>query len=165
VKKLRDAASTQTPKVAYHVVHKEKGGILHASSISDLPRKQDQAKYQRRGHTNSTNSEHIDSLAILLEQCKRQQINRNQLQFIRQVTGAPELRCMLGFDWQLHDLTTFCNDPEEFTIFEADPTFNLGKFNVTVTTYRNLKVLGRASGNHLTMIGPILISQTKSFDA
>ena len=103
--------------------------------------------------------------AILLEECKRQQINRNELPFIREVTGAPELWCILGFDWQLHDLATFCNEPEEFTVFGADPTFNLGKFNVTVTTYRNLKVLDRASGNHPTMIGPMLISQTKSFDA
>ena len=75
VKKLRDAASSRTPTVAYHVVHKEKGGLLHASSISDLPRNRDQAKYARRGNTSSTNFEDIDSLAILLEQCKRQQIN------------------------------------------------------------------------------------------
>lgn len=165
VEKLRSAASVQTPKVAYHTVHKEKGGILYASSISDLPRNRDQAKYARRGHTKSTNFEHIDSLAILLEQCKRQQINRDELPFIREVTGAPELRCILGFDWQLHDLATFCIDPEGFSIFGADPTFNLGRFNVTVTSYRNLKVLDRASGNHPTMIGPMLISQTKSFDA
>jgi hypothetical protein len=62
-------------------------------------------------------------------------------------------------------LASFSNYPEEFTIFGAEPTFNLGKFNVTVTTYCNLKVLDRASGNHPTMIGPMLISQTKSFDA
>ena len=165
INKLRDASTTHTPKAAYHVVHKEKGGILNASAMSDLPRNRDQAKYARRGHTTTTNFEHIDSLAILLEQCKRQQINRDELPFVREVTGAPELRCILGLDWQLQDLATFCNDPEEFTIFGADPTFNLGRFNVTVTSYRNLKVLDRTTGNHPTMIGPMLISQTKSFDA
>jgi hypothetical protein len=116
-----------------------------------------QAKYTRRGHTISTNFEHIDSLAILLEQCKRQQINRDELPFIREETGAPELRCILDFDWQLHDIATFCIDPQEFSIFGADPTFNLGRFNVTLTSYRNLKVLNRASGNHPTMIGPVRI--------
>ena len=29
VEKICDAASSQTPKVAYHTVHKEKGEILH----------------------------------------------------------------------------------------------------------------------------------------
>ena len=57
--------------------------------MSDLPRNRDQAKYARRGHTTTTNFEHIDSLAILLEQCKGQQINRDELPFVREVTGAP----------------------------------------------------------------------------
>ena len=51
------------------------------------------------------------------------------------------------------------------SVVGADPTFNLGRFNVTVTSYQNLKVVDRFSGNHPTMIGPLLISQTKSFDA
>ncbi len=69
------------------------------------------------------------------------------------------MRCILGFDWRLHDLATFCNEPEEFPVFGADPMFNLGKFNETATMYRNLKVLDRTSGNHPTMIGPMLISK------
>ena len=71
----------------------------------------------------------------------------------------------MGFDWQLQDLVTFCTDPEEFSVLGADPTFNLGRFDVTVTSYCNLKVVDRVSGHHPTMIGPILISQTKTFDA
>ena len=163
MKKLRNEASVNTPKVAYHNVHREKGSILNASSMSDLPRNRAQAKYARRGHTSSANN--TDSLVMLLEQCKRQQINREEVPFIREVTGAPELRCILGFDWQLEDLSTFCTDPSEFSILGADPTFNLGRFNVTVTSYRNLKVVDRISGHHPTMIGPMLISQTKIFDA
>ena len=162
VKKLKNEATVNTPKVAYHNVHREKGGILNASSLSDLPRNRAQAKYARRGQTKSANN--TDSLVILLEQCKRQQINREEIPFIREVTGAPELRCILGFDRQLGDLATFCSDPAEFSILGADPTFNLGRFDVTVTSYRNLKVVDRSSGRHPIMIGPMLISQTKTFD-
>lgn len=115
-------------------------------------------------NTQQSMTTNIDSLIVLLEQCKRQQINRDEQQFIREVTGAPELRCVLAFDWQLRDLATFCTDPHGMFVVGADPTFNLGRFNVTVSSYQNLKVVDRVNGNHPMMMGP-LISQTKSFDA
>ena len=64
---------------------------------------------------------------------------------------------MLSFDWQLEDLAIFCTEPEDMSVFGADPTFNLGIFNVTVTSYRNLKIADAVSGHHLAMIGPMLI--------
>ena len=154
VKKLQHESASKPPKAAYHTVHEEKGGIMNAVSMSDLPRNRAQAKYNRREHTKVRNFDKTDSLAVLLEQCKRQQINRNEQAFIREVTGAPELRCVLGFDWQL-----------DMSVLGADPTFNLGRFNVTVTSYRKLKVVDAVNGHHLAMIGPMLISQTKSLDA
>jgi hypothetical protein len=165
VEKLRNEATSKFPKDAYHKVHKDQGGILNASSISDLPRNVGQAKYLQRGSTKPKNFDNIDSLLILLEQCKRQQLHRDEQSFIREVTGAPEFRCILGFDWQLQDISTFCTDPAQIPVFGADPTFNLGRFNVTVTTFHNLKVVDRATGKHPTMIGPLLLSQTKSFDS
>ena len=50
-----------------------------------------------------------------------------------------------------------------FGILGADPTFNLGKFNVTVTTYTNLLVLDRKT--HPVMIGPLFTHQAKTYDA
>ena len=38
MKDLKRKAKTQTPKEAYHAVHKEHGGVLSAYSLSDLPR-------------------------------------------------------------------------------------------------------------------------------
>ena len=54
---------------------------------------------------------------------------------------------------------------ESFSVLGVDPTFNLGRFNVTVTTFRNLKVTDKVAGHHPIMIGPLLLSQTKTFDA
>ena len=138
---------------------------MNANAISDLPRNRAQAKYARRKHTQQSMATNVDSLIVLLEQCKRQQINRHEQPFIREVTGAPELRCVLAFDWQLHDLTTFGTDLHGISAFGADPTFNLGRFNVTVTSYQNLKVVDRVNGDLPTITGLLLISQTKSFDA
>lgn len=155
IKKLQ---SRRTTKIA-----KEKGGVRNASSASDLPRNKDQAKYARR-IVQTPRHENIDSLIILLVQCKRQQL-RDEEPFIREVTGAPEMKCVLGYDWQITNLITFCSDPNSFTILGVDPTFNLGRFNVTVTTFKNLKVVDRKTGNNPIMIGPLLLSQTKAFDA
>ncbi len=75
------------------------------------------------------------------------------------------MHCVLGFDWQLEDLATFCTEPADMSVLGTDPTFNLSRFNVTVTSYRNLKVVDAVNGHHPAMIGSMLISQTKSFDA
>jgi len=76
MKDLKRKAKMQTPEEAYHAVHKEHGGVLGAYSLSDLPRNRAHAKYLRRGHSVPKNFDKIDSLVILLEQCKRQQLVR-----------------------------------------------------------------------------------------
>ena len=42
---------------------------------------------------------------------------------------------MLAFYWSLDDLDRFFTRQNESTILTIDPTFNLGDFYVTVTTY------------------------------
>ena len=56
-------------------------------------------------------------------------------------------------------------NPNNFGILGADPTFNLGKFNVTVTTYTNLLVVARKTRKHPVMIGPLFMHQVKTYDA
>jgi len=161
--RVREVAETAGPKEAFHKVNEENGGLLNAGSAGDLPRNCDQARYYRSTTTSGKqSSKTIDSLAIIIEECKRQQMSIGEEPFIRDVTGAPEFRCVLGFDWQLKEIVQFCTNPNHFSIYTADPTFNLGSFNLTVTTYRHLKVVTRRDGHHPIMIGPLLISQLKT---
>ena len=115
---LRTESTDKTPKAAYHEVQRDVGGIMGASSISDLPRNRAQAKYRRRDYTDKRSFSQTDSLIILLEQCKRQQMERNVEPFIREVTGAPELRCILAYDWQLQDLATSAQSLLHFLCLE-----------------------------------------------
>ena len=57
--------------------------------------------------------------------------------------GAPDAMCVLASNRQLQDVVKFCCDSQLFSIFGVDPTFNLGEFSVTVTTYRHLQLLDR----------------------
>ena len=65
----------------------------------------------------------------------------------------------------IYEIVNVCTDPRENAIFGVDPTFNLGPFNVTVTTCSNLKVTDRASNAHQTIVGPLMLSQKKAFDS
>lgn len=56
--------------------------------------------------------------------------------FIRSVA---EPMCVLSTDQQLYDLERFCTQSPS-SVLSIDPTFNLGKFYVTPTTFRNLLV-------------------------
>ena len=102
---------------------------------------------------------------ILLEQYKRQQLANPKTAFVREVSCVPELRCVLCYDDQLADIVRFCTIPSSFGILGADPTFNLGKFNVTVTTYTNLLLVDRKTRRHPVMIGPLFMHQAKTYDA
>ena len=78
------------------------------------------------------------------------------------VTGAPEPMTVLAYDWSLEDIQRFCTQ-QQCTVLSVDPTFNLGDFDVTVTTYRHL-LLKNASGHHPVMIGPVFVHQRKRFE-
>ena len=71
---------------------------------------------------------------------------------------------VLAFDYTLDDLVRFCTG-EKHCILGVDPTFNLGKFNVTVTTYQHLLLQhkGDLSGKSPTLLGPVFIHICKDF--
>lgn len=66
-------------------------------------------------------------------------------------------------DRQLDDLIRFCTNDTSFGIVTIDPTFSLGDFEVTVTTYQQLILWSRRTLNHPVFIGPVMIHYRKSF--
>lgn len=161
VEALKEVSVTKKPKQAFHQVDEERGGILKAKAESDLPRNREQAQNQRRRLLKA--DKEIDSVLLVLMNSKRQQLGNRESAFIREVTG-PDLRTVLGFDWQLRDMVRFCTNPAKFAVFGVDPTFNLGKFHLTVTTYENLMLKDRKTGKSPLMLGPMLLHQRKTFD-
>ena len=65
-------------------------------------------------------------------------------------------------DRQLNDLKRFCCNPVEFRPFTVDPTFDIGKFNVTPITYQHLVLENRRDGKHPSLIGPVLLHERKT---
>ena len=85
--------------------------------------------------------------------------------FVRMVCNTPEPMTVLAFDWSLADLERFCTNPQHHVILSVDPTFNLGSFHVTVTTYQHpmLEYRHQRRGRHPVMFGPMFVHQHKTF--
>jgi len=57
----------------------------------------------------------------------------------------------------------FCAEPHQnFTILSVDPTFNLGSFHITVTTYRH-PMLKTRQGSNPVMLEVLFTHQCKTF--
>ena len=132
-----------SPKDAIDKVYNDKGGIINAQSVGDLPRNRTQAYNIKRkqlqqkmmGSSGSSLHETRDMLYVVMEQCKcAEKTNK----FVQDVTCAPEPMAVLSNEQQISDLERFCCNPFKFCILGIDPTFNLGEFSTTVTVYKHL---------------------------
>ena len=145
-----------TPKGLVAKITEEEGGMVNCRSSSSLPRNRHQvsaAWYQSSSKTNS------DLLHAVMEMCmKSKQEGEN---FVQCVQASPEPLCVLALEQQLLDLERFCTCEDEFAILGFDPTFNCGKFSVTVTAYKNLLLQSSKDGNVPTFLGPMLVHQRK----
>ena len=74
---------------------------------------------------------------------------------------------LIAFDYTQNDLVRFCTSADNFSILGVDPTFNLGDFDVTVTTYRHLLLQPRETSGSKppAMLGPMFIHVHKDFTA
>ena len=104
-----------------------------------------------------------DTIWMLLQKAKRDESIAKSSNFIRECRVHPDFLVVLASDRQLEELVQFCTDPQEFSIFCADPTFNIFEDNIslTVTTYRNLKLENKPTNEPPVFIGPLLMHQHK----
>ena len=161
--KLKKVAVNLTPKFA---VCEVSGDVLSAPSAGSLVRNRQQAKDLRRRKDEGQLvpvGKTKDPLFSVMLMCKESQGAKASDAFIRIVTCAPEPMAVLASDWTLNDLDRFCTK-QHCTVFCIDPTFSLGDFSVTVTTYRHL-MLCNSNEKHPVMMGPILIHKQKKFES
>ena len=160
--------STHTPKHVVSKVFNDKGGLIQASSVGQLPQDRNQAYYLKHkmrekdfqvASGSSSSSGSCDILFVIMEQCKNAE---KGVRFVQHVTCAPEPMAVLCTSRQLLDVERFC-DATGFCIFGIDPTFNLGNFSVTATVYRNLLVEYPRTHRSPVVLGPPLVHYRKQF--
>lgn len=136
------------------------GGVLNVQSASQLPRNERQASYIQSQAKSLRRSSGSDEMFELIQQAK---LGDSGGMFVRETRSAPEPAFVLARDHQLDDLERFCTDPSTFSVLTVDPTFNLGEFDVTPTTYRHLLLESTRSGSPPVFIGPTMVHYRKTF--
>lgn len=155
---LSEIAASNTPKSAVQIAACKQGGELEARGLSMLPRNvQQMINYRRTEHKKDTNV-----LYSVMLQCKLSEGKTDA--FARDVKAVPEPQCVLFYDWQITDLARFVTDRQQFSVFTADTTYNLGDFYVTPTMYQHM-LEDTISKKHPPFLGPILVHRRKNFSS
>ena len=79
--------------------------------------------------------------------------------FVRNVSFNKSVMLFVGLQYQFTDLERFCANRNltDNSILGIDPTFNLGDFYVTITTYEHKMLVSKRTKKHPVFIGPCLI--------
>ena len=98
------------------------------------PKKVSQAKRRcKREQIHSQLASPDDEFAVVLHKAYMEDESK---QFIREIKTLREPAIIVARDPQMIDLVWFCTFKDDFGDMTVDPTFSLGQFDVTITTYR-----------------------------
>ena len=126
----------------------KEGGVVECHSSSCLPQNRHQL-------SNTSSSRHNHNLLYaVMEMCMKSKCEGEK--FVQCVQAVPE-----PSEQQLLDIERFCTCEDEFTVMRFDPTFNCGKFMITVTAYKYLMLERSVDGTVPTFLGPMLVHQRK----
>lgn len=150
---IKEDCHNKKPKKLYGETFKSSGGLLESGSTSTEPRNRKQV-YNARSNTR-TDSGEKDEIFQLLTQLKDDYAGEGG--FVQEVKFGKTPEVVVSFEQQLDDLVRFCCNPKQFSVLGIDPTFSLGKFFVTVTTYKHLMLRKKSTNAHPVFIGPCFI--------
>ena len=147
------------PKETVSIVTAKVGGIVNARSASDIPRNERQASYIH-SKMKPRASCHGDEMFQMIQEAK---VGDSAGLFVRETRSSPEPAFILAREYQLDDFVRFCTVSADFSILTVDPTFNVGAFDVTPITYRNILLETVRYGSSPVFIGPTMIHYRKTF--
>ena len=142
----KSVQENKRPLAVLREVENINGGVMRAKSGCDLPRNRRQIYNTKQAiKTKSENQSGLipgsisrsDTLAQVMQ--VRKEMSSSMDAFVQSVEAAPEPMCVLATNQQLADLERFCILSPS-SVLSVYPTFNLGPFYVTPTTYHNLLV-------------------------
>ena len=162
--KMKDTSGK--PKSVVSNLCSEKGGITGAASYSELPRNRRQvynSKCLSASNKSSNSSGRADPIFELIQQC-RVDLAPGGRKFIRSVNFETSPSCVLSTDDQLQNLVRFCTNSGSACVLGIDPTFSMGKFYVTITTFTYTHVIRKGTDISPTLFGPLFVHTEKSYE-
>lgn len=130
----------------------EKGGIENVPSINEVPSRQILYNMKRRKY--SCNADEWEAL--------KDWSGENGKNYFKKLEEFPNPLLVLSTE-QLNELEKFGTSEIEHCVVCVDPTFSLGRFNVTPISYKHLFLENsKANRSHPVMVGPLLIHYSKT---
>ena len=144
------------PSSIYDELYEDRGGVIDKSASCTFPRGISQVKYEtaklRKQHSK-------DVLVELIDKCKD-----SKGTFLHSLQVSPGVRAVLASESQLQDLEKFSCNPEEFSVFRVEVTYEIGEFFVATTMQKHLMLLDRETGSSPTLPGPLMIRTNETAD-
>ena len=161
---VKENIDTMRPKHIVEKLYNEAGGILHVQSSGEVCRNRTQVynakRYQQRTSGLTSNCKK-DLVYDLLEQNYS-----SESDFVRSVCfDGDSVMSVVGLQQQFDDIERFCASDQRGSnsVLGIDPTFQLGDFFVTPTTYEHKLLINRKTGKHPVLLGPLLIHQNRKY--
>lgn len=162
---VKENIDTMRPKHIVEKLYNEAGGVLHVQSSGEVCRNRTQvynAKRYQQCTSGLTSNHKKDLVYDLLEQNYS-----SQSDFVRSVCfDGDSVMSVVGLQQQFDDIERFCAPDRRGSnsVLGIDPTFQLGDFFVTPTTYEHKLLINRKTGKHPVLLGPLLIHQNRKFE-
>ena len=164
VQRIKTECTAVGPKEVVASVSSVSGGVVGANYPGELPWNEQQVSNFKKHKPNPVGAMHVHTEANELYTVMLQaHLEETDKTFARDIKAYPEPAILLASERQLNDVSRFCCDSFEYSVLTVDPTFSLGDFDVTPTTYRHLLLECNRSGKPPVMIGPTLIHYRKTF--
>ena len=159
--KMKDTSGKPKSVVSY--LSSEKGGIIGATSCSELPRNRCQVYNSQclsASNKSFNSSGRADPIFELIQQCSVD-LAPGGRKFIRSVNfeTSPSyvLSTMISY--------RFYTNPGSAYVLGIDPTFNMGKFYVTMTIFTYTHIIRKGTDISPTLFGPLFVHTEKNYES
>ena len=158
---IKEECINEKPRIIYQKLHLEAGGAVNFKTVSEEARNKQQIYNLKRNvkeqSTCNTGDELYDLLTLASED------NRQEEEFVRELTMTRQPMVKLFTNQQLHDLVRYCAFSENFTPACIDGTFNTSDWFLTLFSFKNLSVCHKGTNNHPLCIGPSFLHKHRGF--
>ena len=152
LQKIKAKSLCKGPSQVYDEVFEEANGVLGFESLGDIPQGRKQVE-NVKFNSKPVPRRPKDELCDLVKKSKLE-----SKPYIRILRVTPKPACILAAEQQIKDLKRFCtSNTLTPSVFCVDPTFNIGDYYVTATTYKHLILTDVKYGGHPTMPGPCML--------
>ena len=153
---IQESVQSKPSRGVYEELRQKTGGIGAAASMGDLPCGKHQVSNAKSRASQQGSMGDVDDL-LRYAHDKDDHVHHHS-----DLTDFPEDLWVLGTSSMCRELVRSTTTDILSHPFSINPTFSLGKFEVTPLVFKNLLLKSKRTGGNLIFLGPTMIHHSKS---